>query len=106
MCVPPAAQASVATGPSIDVTLSAAAGNGGGRLKEDAPSTGSSYGDDYDDSCGASASSTGSLYVDSHGRDLYIGRLTSVHACGAAIGELDLRQWYHSLPKLCIIKNA
>ncbi len=33
----------------------------------------------------------GSFYVDSQGNDLYIGRLTSVHACGAAIGELDLR---------------
>ncbi len=69
----------------------AAAGNGDGRLKEDASSTGSFYGDEdgsagdeVDDAGGGSASSTGSFYVD-------IGRLTSVHACGAAIGELDLR---------------
>jgi hypothetical protein len=29
--------------------------------------------------------------VDLHGHDLSIGHLTSVHACGVAIGELDLR---------------
>ncbi len=34
---------------------------------------------------------SGSFYVDSHGHDIYIGHLTSVHAGGAAVGELDLR---------------
>jgi hypothetical protein len=50
-----------------------------------------SAGDEDDDAGGESASPTGSYSVDSHGHDLCIGHLTSVHACGAAIGELDLR---------------
>ncbi len=143
MCVPPAAQALVATGPSIDVmserAIAAAGASAWLTLRPTSASVGAppasqagksssrpppptsrrcprcqrrrlqrrqqrdrrrrrargDNGDEDDGAGGASASPTGSYYVDSHGHDLYIGHLTSVHACGAAIGELDLRLLPH-----------
>jgi hypothetical protein len=51
--------------------------------------------DDVDgDADGESTFPTRSFYVNSHGRNIYIGRLASVHECCAAIGELDLRLLY------------